>query len=113
MERIEEAASIEVAASKVRVYIFKHVGNNVAPGTPKFRVSDGAWHVPILCQTERGIFVVGEVLLDEELNFLRVPSKRDMDSVLDAYLRTVPLLVYADKEELEAKGFSPVTLGVK
>jgi hypothetical protein len=100
---------VEQVSDKVRQYLWGNVGNMTGPGTPCFDPARGVWRVPVLCDTERGMFPIGEVQLDEGLNFLQLPSKAELEEAARRWLRITPVLVYADPEELRAKGFVPVT----
>ncbi len=79
------------------------------PGPPHFDEVQRRWRVPILCGMERGIFPIGEIVLDESLNFVQVPPKSELEDAAMQQRRAAPVLVYADPEELRAKGFAPVT----
>ena len=39
---------------------------------PRFDERTRTWSVPVLCDTERGIFAISKICLDEQLNFLRL-----------------------------------------
>jgi ubiquinone biosynthesis protein Coq4 len=58
--------------------LWSNVGNMTGPGTPRFDETHRIWHVPVLCDTERGIFPIGEIQLDEALNFVQLPSKTEL-----------------------------------
>jgi len=98
------------AYEKVKDYLIDEVGNMVQPGTPILDAKIKAWKVPVLCKTERGIFVVGEIGLDQNLNFLTIPTKPQMLKTLDKMTRHVPVLVYADPAKLRKKGVRHVTV---
>ena len=89
---------------KVKNYLIDEVGNMVQPGTPTLNEKNKAWRVPVLCKTERGIFAVGEIVLDQKLDFLAIPTKQQMLRTLEKMTRHVPVLVYADPVELRKKG---------
>jgi hypothetical protein len=95
---------------KVKDYLIDEVGNMVLPGTPILDKKAKAWKVPVLCRTEPGIFVVGEISLDQNLNFVMIPTKQQMLKVLKKTMRRVPVLVYADPSELRKKGVRHVTI---
>jgi hypothetical protein len=95
---------------KVKDYLIDELGNMVLPGMPILNKKAKAWKVPVLCRTERGIFVVGEISLDQNLNFLMIPTKQQMLKVLKKTMRRVPVLVYADPAELRKKGVRHVTI---
>lgn len=100
---------VEHISDKVRQYLWSNVGHMTGPGTPRFDTARGIWRVAVLCDTERGMFPIGEIHLDEGLNFLQLPSKAELEDAAHRWLRATPVLVYADPEELRAKGFTPVT----
>lgn len=97
-------------SEKVKDYLIDEVGNMLMPGTPFFDEASKEWRVSALCRTERGIFVVGEFCLDEDLNFLAIPTKKQMLKILEKTMRRVPALVYADPSELRKKGVRAVTI---
>ncbi|HDP98543.1 MAG TPA: hypothetical protein ENN22_05080 [bacterium] len=95
---------------KVKDYLCDEIGNMALPGEPKFDAELKNWHVPVLCKTEKGIFLTGEILLDEDLNFIRIPAKEQMLKILETAMRLVPFLVYAEPEELKKKGLKAVAI---
>ena len=101
--------AVEQAASRVKRHLWSQVGNMTVPGVPRFDNERGVWRVPILCDTARGILPIGEAQLDQALNFVQLPSKADLDAAAHRQLRATPVLVFADPDELRAKGFDPVT----
>ena len=103
MEPFEQVSAI------VRKYLWSNVGNMTVPGTPRFDAEVGVWHVPVLCDTDRGNLPIGEIQLDEALNFVQLPSKAELEEAALCRLRTTAVLVYADPEQLREKGFVPVT----
>jgi hypothetical protein len=82
----------------------------LAPGVPRFDEQCNVWRVPILCRTERGIFSVGELQLDTDLNIVSIPTPGEVDHIAAALAKAVPVLVFAEPEELRSKGFEPVTV---
>jgi hypothetical protein len=98
------------AYEKVKDYLIDKVGNMAMPGTPIFDEKAKEWKVPALCKTEQGIFVVGEFRLDQDLDFLMIPTKQQMLKILKKVMRRVPVLVYADPAELRKKGVRYVTV---
>jgi hypothetical protein len=95
---------------KVKNYLVDEIGNMVLPGAPNFDIKAKAWRVSVLCKTDRGIFIVGEISLDQKLNFLALPTRQQMLKVLKKTMQRVPVLVYADPEELRKKGVRHVTV---
>lgn len=95
---------------KVRDYLCDHVGNMTAPGTPRYDEEEETWRVPVLCKTEHGVFIVGEIWLNKELEFIRIPPKEEMLKILRAQAEKLPYLVYARKEELEERGIKAVVI---
>jgi len=100
---------IEKVSDKVRQYLWDNIGNMTEPGMPRFDERTRTWSVPVLCDTERGIFAISKICLDEQLNFLRLPSKLELEKTAQQTLKAVPVLVYATPEELREKGFVPIT----
>ncbi len=100
---------LEQVSSKVQQYLWSEIGHMTGPGTPRFDEAAHIWHVSVLCDTERGIFPIGEIQLDEALNFIQLPSRAELEDAALRLLRAIPVLVYADPDELRAKGFTPVS----
>jgi hypothetical protein len=98
------------ASEKVREYLFTHVGHLVTAGRGVFDTTAKTWQVPVLCRTPRGILIVSEFLLDEDLDFLRIPSREEMLRVLRATKRRIPALVYADEARLQKAGLRAVAV---
>lgn len=94
---------------KVKDYLCDEIGNMAIPGEPVFDKNTKRWQVPVLCKTERGIFVTGQFLLDENINFIRIPSREQMLKILAAEMQQMPYLVYAESDELEKKGLKVVS----
>jgi len=100
---------LEQVNAKVRQYLWANVGHMTGPGTPHFDEVQHLWRVPVLCDTERGLFPIGEIQLDEALNFIQLPSRAELEHAAQDRMRATPVLVYADPDELRAKGFTPVS----
>ena len=98
------------AREKVRRYLYHNVGNMLTPSKPTFDLKTNYWHVPVLCKTDRGIFVVGEFRLDKDLNFVFIPTKEEMLEVLEAQLNRTLTLVANKPDEVRMKGLTPVTI---
>jgi hypothetical protein len=98
------------AYKKVKEYLCDNVGNMVMPGTPRFDARAKRWHVSVLCKSDKGIFVVGEILLDKDLQFLYMPTKEMMLKVLKKKGERVPFLVYATRNEIKDKDLRPVLI---
>jgi len=95
---------------KVKSYLLDEIGNMALPGDPKFDPLLKRWRVPVLCKKEKGVFIAGEILLDETLEFIRIPSKEQMLKTIEAEMRELPFLVYAEPEELKKAGLKAVAL---
>ena len=100
----------DVIYDKVLGYLIEYVGEKATPGDPVFVANARQYRVPVLCKTSQGIFAVGEFVLDEDGEFVSVPSKEQMLRVLENAMKREPFLVYGDREELEAKGIELVTV---
>lgn len=98
------------AREKVRQYLYRNVGNMVTAGRPVLDLKNHCWRVPVLCKTDRGIFIVGEFKLDRELNLVSMPTKEEMLAALEAQLNRTLTLVAEKPEEVRMKGLTPVTL---
>lgn len=95
---------------KVRKYLYENVGHLTTPATPKFDLKEQIWRVPVLCKTERGIVIVGEFWLDKEGNFIRIPTKEEMERVVEYEIERLPFLFYGKKSDLERKGIEVVEI---
>jgi len=100
---------IKKVYEKVKDYLCDEIGNMAIPGEPVFDEITRRWQVPVLCKTDKGIFVTGQFLLDEDNNFIRIPSREQMLKILATEMQQVPFLVYAKPDELENKGLKAVT----
>lgn len=103
-------SDIRTVVNRAKKYLWDNLGNMLAPGVPRFDEQCSVWCIPILCRTERGIFAVGELQLDTDLNIVHIPAPEEVDRIAAAYVNAVPVLVYAAPEELRSKGFEPVTV---
>lgn len=95
---------------KVRKYLYENVGHLTTPAMPKFDLKEQIWRVPVLCKTERGILIVGEFHLDKEGNFIRIPTKKEMEWVVEHEIEKVPFLFYGEKDDLKKKGIEAVSI---
>jgi hypothetical protein len=98
----------KVVARKVLDYLLDYVGDMTSPGKPTFDCSARQWRVPVLCETEKGFLYAGEVVTDDTGQFISVPDKDQIVRLVESQLKRLPVLVMADREELEAKGFRVV-----
>jgi len=105
--RWEKAAEVREVVVK---YLVSHVGERALADSPRFDEERKIWLVPVLCRTSRGILLAGEIQLNQNLEIVYAPSKEELTHAVEAQLKRIPYLVYADREELEAKGFKPITL---
>lgn len=94
--------------SIVTRYLIEHVGDMSLEGSPRFDEDRKVWTVPVLCRTSRGILPAGKIELDEQLDIMFVTSREEMVQVVEAQLKRLPYLVFAEEGELEAAGFQPV-----
>lgn len=105
--RWEKAVKVREVVVK---YLVSHVGERALADNPRFDEERKVWSVPVLCRTSRGILLAGEIQLNQDLEIICAPSKEELTRAVEAQLERIPYLVYAAKEELEAKGFKPITL---
>jgi len=85
-------------------------GHLTTPGTPRSDVKNEIWRVPVLCKTDRGILIIGEFSLDNEGNFIKIPTKQEMLKTVEMEVSELPYLFYGNKKELEDKNIKPVTI---
>jgi hypothetical protein len=97
--------NVKRAREVVMDYLAVYIGERAVAGTPHFDETRNVWSVPALCVTSRGIFLGGKIELDERFEIFHAPSKREFTRVVEAQLKRLPSIVYADEAELEAKGF--------
>jgi hypothetical protein len=100
----------DMIVRKVQLYLDDYVGERAMLGTPTFSSGTRHWRVPILARTPEGILPVGECVLDENGEFLSLPTEEQMLRVLQSQMKRLPFLVYGEKAELEAKGLELVTV---
>lgn len=60
--------------------------------------------------SRREDFFGGRIELDEHFEIVQAPSKNEFTRVVEAQLKRLPSVVYADEAELEAKGFEVVKI---
>ena len=63
---------------RVREYLLDNVGHMTLPGTPTFDSLKNRWMVPVLCKSDRGPIVVGDVELDQKGDIVFAPSRQAM-----------------------------------
>jgi hypothetical protein len=96
---------IRKAREVVADYLIAYVGEKAVAGNPHFDAERKVWSVPVLCYTKRGIFLGGKIELDERLEIIYAPSKSEFTRVVEEQLKRLPIMVYANEDELAAKGF--------
>jgi hypothetical protein len=96
---------IKKAREIVTNYLIAYIGEKAVAGTPRYEATRQVWSVPILCYTNRGIFLGGKIELDEQLEIIYAPSKSEFTRVVEEQLKRLPAIVYADENELVSKGF--------
>jgi hypothetical protein len=104
---------VDDAAARVhqvaRRYLIDHVGNLAVAGVPVYDGETETWTVSISCATDRGVLPVGKVVLDNDARVASVPSREELNEIAERLYRRTPVLVYAEKETLEAAGFEVVS----
>lgn len=95
---------------KVRKYLYENIGHLTTPATPKFDLKEQIWRVPVLCKTDRGVLIVGEFHLDKEGNFIQIPTKEEMERIVEHEIEKVPFLFYGGKDDLKQKGIEVVSI---
>jgi len=86
-------------------FLVAYIGERAVAGTPQYEAERKVWSVPVLCYTKRGIFLGGKIELDERCEIIYAPSKSEFTRVIEEQLKRLPAIVYADEEQLAAKGF--------
>ena len=92
-------------------YLVAYIGEKAVAGSPRHDSVRKLWSVPVLCYTQRGIFLGGKIELDEQLEIIYAPSKSEFTRVVEEQLKRLPAIVYADENELAAKGFEVAKMG--
>jgi hypothetical protein len=64
-----------------------------------------------MCETARGILPAGKIELDENLDMVYATPRDDMVRAVEEQLRRLPHIVFAEEDELKAKGIEAITLG--
>lgn len=95
---------------KVRKYLYENVGHLTTPATPKFDLKKQIWRVSVLCKTERGVLIVGEFHLDKDGNFIRIPTKKEMERVVEHEVEKLPFLFYGRMADLKEKDIEAVSI---
>jgi len=91
-------------------YLLQNIGEMAVSGVPRYDENYQRWLIPILCETPKGILPGGRIELDDDLHFVYATSRADMVKVVEEQLRRLPFLVFAEENELRAKGIEPITL---
>jgi len=95
---------------KVRKYLYENIGHLTTPGTPRFDLKNHTWKVPVLCKTEKGILIVGEFHLDKDVNFISIPTKEEMERIVEYELDKIPFLFYGKRDEIKERGIEAVAI---
>jgi hypothetical protein len=66
------------AVTRVRDFLLDNIGHMTYPGNPSFDQITQHWFVPILCRTERGSMVVGDVKLDDQGHVIHAPGRDEI-----------------------------------
>jgi hypothetical protein len=93
------------AREVVADYLIAYVGEKAVAGNPNFDAERKVWSVPVLCYTQPGIFLGGKIELDERFEMIYAPSKNEFTRVVEEQLKRLPIMVYANEDEIAAKGF--------
>ena len=101
---------MEEVREKARRYLYRHIGHLVTAGRPVFDQKRKVWRVPILARTDKGIFPVGELELDEQGTILVAPKKEEIVTIVKRQREHVLTLVKEPPEEVEKRGLTPVRI---
>jgi hypothetical protein len=91
-------------------FLLRNVGELAVTGWPRFDEDRQRWIITIMCETARGVLPAGKIELDENLDLVYATPRDDMVRAVEEQLRRKPFLVYADEEELKAKGIEVIAL---
>jgi hypothetical protein len=92
------------------IYLLEHVGEKAVAGWPRFDKERRLWIVTVLCETPQGVLPAGKIELDENLDLIYATPRDAMVRVVEEQLRRLPHLVFADADELKAKGIDVLTV---
>jgi len=81
-------------------YLIENIGELVSAGDVYFDGRLSTWNVKILAKTPYGIFILGEMRLDENKNIVDVPSKEILQSILKTKLNDDHVLIDVPRAEL-------------
>jgi len=85
-------------------YLLKHIGELAVSGLIRFDENRRRWIVAIMCETPQGVLPAGKIELDQDLDLVYATPRDAMVRVVEEQLRRLPHLVFADADELKAKG---------
>jgi len=86
------------------IYLLENIGEKAVTGWPRFDENRRLWIVTIMCETPQGVLPAGKIELDENLDWVYATPRDAMVRVVEEQLRRLPHLVFADADELKAKG---------
>lgn len=101
---------MEEVREKARRYLYRYIGNLVTAGRPVFDRKEKVWRVPILAKTDKGIFPVGELELDERGAILAAPKREEIVAIVKRQREHTLTLVREPPEEVEKRGLTPVKI---
>ncbi len=100
----------EKIAEIIDEYLLRHIGELAVRGVMRFDENRRHWIATIMCKTPRGVLPAGKIELDENLDIVEATPRDDMSRTVEEQLRRLPHLVFAEEEELKAKGIDAITL---
>jgi len=86
------------------IYLLENIGEKAVTGWPRFDENRRLWIIAIMCETPQGVLPAGKIELDENLDLVYATPRDAMVRVIEEQLRRLPHLVFADADELKAKG---------
>lgn len=81
-------------------YLIENIGESISAGDVYYDAQQSTWNVKILAKTPHGIFILGEIRLDENKNVVDVPSKEILLSILKSKLHDDRVLIDVPRAEL-------------
>lgn len=81
-------------------YLIENIGELISAGDVYYDAQQRTWNVKILAKTPHGIFILGEIRLDENKNVIDVPSKEILLSILKSKLHDDRVLIDVPRAEL-------------
>ncbi|HEY9205133.1 MAG TPA: hypothetical protein VIO58_04355 [Candidatus Methanoperedens sp.] len=81
-------------------YLIENIGELVSAGDVYYDAQQSTWNVKILAKTPHGIFILGEMRLDQNKNIVDIPTKETLLTILKNKLQEDRVLIDVPRTEL-------------